>query len=131
MKKWEHGTFEGVISERLGGNLYDWPEVAEALASNGISLPFGTPMRAVREICRLILAERKTTFLHIPPNKELQEALLDREIYVSANDIAETYSDYCEAWRSLHWAPLSAWDGVDHIGPVDYIAARIGNGKPN
>ena len=64
MKEWERQTFVGVVEEKLGGNLYEWPEVAEALGNNGIKLPLGTSMQAVREICWFILAERKTIDLN-------------------------------------------------------------------
>lgn len=127
VKKWEHGAFEGVISERLGGNLYDWPEVAEALAANGVVLPLGTCMKAVREICRLILAERKTTdrWSATVESNGLQSQLLDRDIYASRHDISECYRDYCNDFACSGWLPLSYWDDAGHIGPVDYIAARV------
>jgi hypothetical protein len=125
MKTWEHETIRDGMSQR--GTLADWPELREALANNGISLPGLVSMAAVREICRLVLAERKTT----EPRGEtgqsifLQKSLLQREVYVSRSDIAEMYSDYCEDLSCSGWLPLSYWDDADHIGPVDYIAARI------
>jgi hypothetical protein len=92
-------------------------------------------MKAVREICRLILAERKTTDAYAKAGgsaSTIQAMLLDREIYASLADIAECYRHYCEEFAASGWLELSYWDEADdHIGPVDYIAARIGNAKPS
>jgi hypothetical protein len=133
MKPWEYETIREASTGTIAGQLCDWPEVAEALTANGVPLHPGVRMKAVKEICRLVLAERKTT----EPRGEtaqsigLQKSLLERGIYVSRSDIAEIYSDYCEDLSCSGWLPLSFWDETDHIGPVDYIAASIGNGKPN
>lgn len=125
MKKWHYDQIAPAANGCISGTLSEWPYLAEALIAQGIPMPLGTNSQALQSICRLILAERKTKFLHIPPNKELQDALLEREIYVSNDDIAETYSEYCESWAAMQWAPLDYWDDADHIGPVDYIAARV------
>ena len=57
MKKWEHETIRDGMSQR--GTLADWPELREALANNGLSLPGLVSMVAVREICRLVMAEQE------------------------------------------------------------------------
>jgi hypothetical protein len=127
MKTWEYETICDGMSQR--GTLADWPELREALANNGLSLPGGVSMIAAREICRLILAERKTTDPHARPGgsaSTIQAMLLKREIYASLADIAECYRCYCEEFAASGWLELSYWDDTDeHIGPVDYIAARL------
>jgi hypothetical protein len=127
MKTWEYETIRDGIPQR--GTLADWPELREALANNGLSLPGLVSMNAVREICRLILAERKTTDPHARPGgsaSTIQAMLLDREIYASLADIAECYRHYCEEFAASGWLELNYWDETDdHIGPVDYIAARV------
>jgi hypothetical protein len=126
MKTWEHETIRDGMSQH--GTLADWPELQEALANNGLSLPGGVSMIAVREMCRLILAERKTTdrlSITDQPYK-LQQQLLERGVYASLHDVAECYRNYCEDFACAGWLDLNYWDGTDHIGPVDYIAARIG-----
>ena len=56
----------------------------------------------------------------------IQAMLLDRENYASLADIAECYRHYCEEFAASGWLELSYWDETDdHIGPVDYIAARV------
>ena len=137
MKKWEYEAISEAVDGEHRGFLVEWPELGEALINNGLPLLPATPMRAVREICRLILAERKTTDAHLDvyvrsgaSAKELQFMLLDREIYASLSDVAQCYRDYCESFACSGWIELSYWDETDdHIGPVDYIAARI-NVKP-
>jgi hypothetical protein len=128
MKTWEFEAIRDGISQC--GTLADWPELREALANNGLSLPGLVSMVAVREICRLILAERKTTDAYAKTGgaaSTIQAMLLDREIYASLADIAECYRHYCEEFAASGWLELSYWDETDdHIGPVDYIAARIG-----
>jgi hypothetical protein len=57
MKPWEYETIRDGISQR--GTLADWPELREALANNGLSLPGLVSMNAAREICRLVLAEQE------------------------------------------------------------------------
>jgi hypothetical protein len=135
MKTWHYETIRGASTGTIAGQLCDWPEVAEALTANGIPLHPGVRMSSVREICRLILAERKTTDPYAKAGgaaSTIQAMLLDREIYASLADIAECYRHYCEEFAASGWLELSYWDDTDdHIGPVDYIAARIGNGKPN
>jgi hypothetical protein len=125
MKTWEYETIRDGMSQR--GTLADWPELREALANNGLSLPGGVSMIAVREMCRLILAERKTieTNAERAEAKELQRQLLDRDIYASCHDIAQCYADYCEEFAAAGWLTLDDWELDDHIGPGDYIAARI------
>lgn len=131
MKQWHFESFQEAMRETEWGNtakLIEWPELAEALAANGIPLPIGTSMRAVREVCRLILAERKV----IDPNSDRSEAksiqlgLLDREIYASRHDIAQCYREYCETFAASSWCRLSEFVNADHVWPVDYIAARVG-----
>jgi hypothetical protein len=126
MKAWEYETIRDAMSQR--GTLADWPELREALANNGLSLPGGVSMIAVREMCRLILAEQKVTDTHADSEEaiELQSRLLDRGIYVNRHEVAECYRNYCNDYLSVSWEYLNYWDGTDHIGPVDYIAARIG-----
>jgi hypothetical protein len=133
MKTWHYETFRDASTGTRAGQLCDWPEVAEALTANGIPLHPGVRMSSVREICRLILAERKTieTNAERLEARELQRQLLDRGIYASLHDIAQCYADYCEEFAAAGWLTLDDWELDDHIGPVDYIAARIGNGKPN
>ena len=126
MKPWEHETIRDGMSQR--GTLADWPELREALANNGLSLPGLVSMNAVREMCRLILSERKTieTNAERSEAKELQRQLLDRDIYASRHDIAQCYADYCEEFAAAGWLAIETWESSDHILPVDYIAARIG-----
>ena len=126
MKKWEHDAIRDGMSQR--GALADWPELREALANNGLSLPGGVSMIAVREMCRLILAERKTADAYAKAGgaaSTIQAMLLEREIYASLADIAECYRCYCGEFASAGWLAVGYWDDVDHIGPVDYIAARV------
>lgn len=61
MKAWEHETIRDAAAGTIAGQLCDWPEVAEALANNGLPLPGLMRMNVVREICRLMLAEPKTS----------------------------------------------------------------------
>ena len=130
MKAWHYVCFNDLINFSRAGRLCDWPEMAEALLANGMRLPGDLPMKTVREICRLILSERKTTDPHARPGgsaSTIQAMLLDREIYASLEDIAECYRHYCEEFAASGWLELSYLDETDdHIGPVDYIAARIG-----
>jgi hypothetical protein len=128
MKTWEHDAIvEG--SQDCDGNLTlaYFPELAEALCKNGINLPLSVRMKAVREMCLLILSQRKTieTNAERSEAKELQRQLLDRDIYASHHDIAQCYADYCEEFAAAGWLTLDDWELGDHIGPVDYIAARI------
>lgn len=58
MKTWEYETIRDAATGTIGGQLCDWPEVAEALAANGVPLPGVVRMQPVKEICRLILAEQ-------------------------------------------------------------------------
>jgi len=127
MKTWHYETFCESAAGTRAGQLCDWPEVAEALTANGIPLHPGVRMSSVREICRLILAERKTieTNAERSEAKELQRQLLDRDIYASRHDIAQCYADYCEEFAAAGWLTLDDWELDDHIGPVDYIAAWI------
>jgi hypothetical protein len=129
MKKWHYEAFREVVDGDSRGFLINWTELTEALAANGVSLPYSTSMKAVREICRLILSERKTTDPYAKAGgaaSTIQAMLLDREIYASLADIAECYRHYCEEFAASGWLELSYWDETDdHIGPVDYIAARI------
>ena len=133
MKKWHYETFRDASTGTRAGCLCDWPEVAEALTANGIPLHPGVRMSSVREICRLILAERKTPDIHAnsAATRWLQTQLLNRDIYASRDDIAVAYRNYCESFAAMAWADVDYWDDADHIGPVDYIAARIGNVKPS
>ena len=84
-------------------------------------------MNAVREICRLILSERKTTEAnaYFDETEELHRQLLDRDIYANRHDIAQCYRDYCESFAASSWCRLSEWDCMDCTQPVDYIAARV------
>jgi hypothetical protein len=128
MKAWHYETIRDASTGTIAGQLCDWPEVAEALTANGIQLHPGVRMKAVKEICRLVLAERKTIEANAERSeaKELQRQLLDRDIYASLHDIAQCYADYCEGFACSGWLPLSYWKDTDgHIGPVDYIAARV------
>ena len=65
MKTWEHETIRDAANGAIAGQLCDWPEVAEALANNRLSLPGGVSMKAVREICRLVLAEQEAIVARI------------------------------------------------------------------
>ncbi len=125
MKLWAYDQIVPAAAGAIDKTIADWPYLRQALEQEGIRLPGDTLATTVTKICKLILAERKTRFLHPEPCGQLQQALLGREIYVSLNDIAETYSEYCESWAAMQWAPLCDWDGCVHIGPVDYIAARV------
>jgi hypothetical protein len=127
MKTWHYEAISDASTGTRAGCLCDWPEVAEALTANGIPLHPGVGMKAVKEICRLILAERKTIEVNAERSEAvgLQRQLLDRGIYASRHDVAQCYRDYCEGTEAAGWLALSAWDDADHIGPVDYIAARI------
>jgi hypothetical protein len=120
MKKWEHETIREASTGTIAGQLCDWPEVAEALTNNGMPLLGYTRMKAVKEICRLILNERKTieTTAESDEVKELQAKLLEREVYVNCHDIAEFRRGYCEAFAFIGW--------LSDLEEVDYIAARIG-----
>jgi hypothetical protein len=59
MKPWEYETIREASTGTIAGQLCDWPEVAEALTANGVPLHPGVRMKAVKEICRLILAEQE------------------------------------------------------------------------
>ena len=59
MKTWEYETIRDASTGTIAGQLCDWPEVAEALTANGIPLHPGVRMKAVKEICRLVLAEQE------------------------------------------------------------------------
>jgi hypothetical protein len=59
MKTWEYETIRDASTGTIAGQLCDWPEVAEALAANGVPLHPGLRMKAVKEICRLVLAEQE------------------------------------------------------------------------
>lgn len=61
MKTWEYETIRDAAAGTIAGQLCDWPELRESLTNNGVSLPGLVSMNAVREICRLILAEQKTS----------------------------------------------------------------------
>ena len=65
MKTWEYETIRDAAAGTIAGQLCDWPEVAEALANNRLSLPGGVSMKAVREICRLVLAEQEAIVARI------------------------------------------------------------------
>ena len=130
MKKWEYEAIaeaSNATSFDCNSKLCEWTELSEALSANGLSLPAVTSMRAVREICRLILSERKTTDVIAEqcPVPEIQSELLEREIYANSHDIAECYRNYCNDFSHGCLTTLSFWDDADHIGPVDYIAARV------
>jgi hypothetical protein len=58
MNTWEYETIRDASTGTIAGQLCDWPEVAEALTGNGIPLHPGVRMKAVKEICRLVLAEQ-------------------------------------------------------------------------
>ena len=135
MKTWEYEAItEGSQNCDTHLKLAYYPELAEALCKNGLSLPLNVTMKAVREICRLILAERKTTDARRGSElvKQLQASMLERGIYVNPTDVCECYRQYSETYESQRWVEnLESWEGRFHIGPVDYIAARIGNGKPS
>jgi hypothetical protein len=126
MKKWHYETI--VEGQSLYGVIGDYPELGEALRDNGIPLLLDTPMKAVREICRLILAERKTIEVNAERSEAigLQRQLLARDIYASRHDVAQCYAEYCEEFAAAGWLTLDDWELDDHIGPADYIAARIG-----
>jgi hypothetical protein len=59
MKQWHYEMFCESAAAVRSGALGDWPELSEALLANGLPLPSHTRMKAVREICRLILAEQE------------------------------------------------------------------------
>jgi hypothetical protein len=59
MKPWEYETIRDASTGTIAGQLCDWPEVAEALTNNGMPLLGYTRMKAVKEICRLVLAEQE------------------------------------------------------------------------
>jgi hypothetical protein len=58
MKPWEHEAIRDALTGTIAGQLCDWTELQEALANNKLSLPGLTSMKAVKEICRLVLAEQ-------------------------------------------------------------------------
>ena len=130
MKTWHYDQIAPAANGCISGTLAEWPYLAEALSAQGIRLPTNTLASALQAICRLVLAERKTKdpYAHLGgPVVELQGMLLYREIYANPNDICECYRGYCESFACQSWVDdLERWDGTDHIGPVDYIAARIG-----
>ena len=127
MKKWEHDAIAEAATGTMVGQLYEWNELAEALAAQRIPLHPGVRMSSVREICRLILAERKTTEAnaYFDETEDLQRQLLERGIYANRHDIAQCYRDYCESFAASSWCRLTEWDCMDCIRPVDYIAARV------
>ena len=134
MKAWHYDQIAPAANGCISGTLAEWPYLAEALTAQGIRLPTNTLASALQAICRLILAERKTTDARRGSElvKQLQASLLERGIYVNPTDICECYRQYSETYESQSWVEdLATWDGLPHIGPVDYIAARIGSGKPN
>lgn len=127
MKLWAYDQIVPAAAGAIDKTLADWPYLRQALNEEGIRLPGDTPAATVTKICKLVLAERKTkeSMTESMEAKRLQNALLERGIYVSRNDIAECYHGYCEIFASVGWLVLSYWDHVNHIGPVDYIAERI------
>lgn len=127
MKTLEFEQIEQAAVGAIGGTLAEWPYLAESLANQGIRLPLGTQSGALQTICRLIMTERKTVHprLHEPEVKDLQQMLLEQDVYVSRSDIAECYGDFCRDFAFASWLPLSRWDNADHIGPVAYIVAMI------
>jgi hypothetical protein len=129
MKTWHYEAFCDAINDsgRLGC-VCQFPELSEALTANGLALHPLTSMKAVREICRLILAERKTIEVNAERSEAigLQRQLLARDIYASRHDVAQCYAEYCEEFAAAGWLTLDDWELDDHIGPADYIAARIG-----
>ena len=58
MKEWEREAIAEAATGTMVGQLYEWNELAEALAANGLPLHPGVRMKAVKEICRLILVEQ-------------------------------------------------------------------------
>ena len=129
MKTWHYDQIAPAANGCVSGTLAEWPYFAEALTAQGIRLPTNTLASALQAICRLILAESKIGNVRKNSQavRELREALLGREVYVSDNDIAEIYGDYCESFLGVPWySDLSAFESAKHVKPVDYIAARIG-----
>jgi hypothetical protein len=128
MKKWHYDQIAPAANGCVSGTLAEWPYLAEALTAQGIKLPTNTFSTTLQAICRLILSQSKigNARKNSQAVKALREALLDRDLYVSDNDIAEIYGDYCESFTASSWLDLSYWQDASHIGPVDYIAARIG-----
>jgi hypothetical protein len=70
MKTWEYETIRDASTGTIAGQLCDWPEVAEALTANGISLHPGVRMKAVKEICRLVLTEQEAMHASNQGNSE-------------------------------------------------------------
>jgi hypothetical protein len=128
MKTWHYEAFRDAATGTRAGCLCDWPEVAEALTANGIPLHPGVRMSSVREICRLVLAERKTADVRRGSElvRQLQASLLERGLYVNPTDICECYCHYSERYEAQSWVEnLATWEGADHVDPVTYIAARV------
>lgn len=62
MKTWEREAITEAANATewdCQSNLCGWPELQEALTNNGMPLLGYTRMKAVKEICRLILAEQE------------------------------------------------------------------------
>ena len=128
MKRWHYEQIAPAANGCVSGTLAEWPYLAEALTEQGIRLPLNTWSMTLQAICRLILVQRKTIEANAERSeaRELQSQLLDRDIYASRHDVAQCYADYCEEFAAAGWLTLDDWELGDHIGPVDYIAARIG-----
>jgi hypothetical protein len=131
MKGWEYEAITEAANATewdCQSNLCGWPELQEALTNNGMPLLGYTRMKAVKEICRLILAERKTADVRRGSDlvKQLQTSLLERGLYVNPTDTCECYRHYSETYEAQSWVEnLATWGGADHVDPVTYIAARI------
>jgi len=85
MKTWEYETIRDGMSQR--GTLADWPELREALANNGLSLPGGVSMIAVREMCRLILAADEIARLRDRVNELESHLALSIDMRTNCGDL--------------------------------------------
>lgn len=129
MKKWHHDQIHQAAIGCISGSLIEWPYLAEALMAQGVPLPPGTTASTVQAVCKLILTQRKVGSVytqHLGAADAIQERLLDRECYLSRRDICELYNAFCEAFAATSWVEdLGYWDQADHIGPIEYILARV------
>jgi hypothetical protein len=87
MKPWEYETIREASTGTIAGQLCDWTELQEALANNRLSLPGLTSMKAVKEICRLVLAADEVTRLRDRVNELESRLALSVDMRTNCGDL--------------------------------------------
>ena len=90
MKTWHYQAMQEASRITEWGcqaTLMEWPELAEALTANRIALPIGTSMRAVREVCRLILSADEVVRLRNRVNELESHLALSIEMRTNCGDL--------------------------------------------